>query len=331
MLISAINALTLSPALCARLAAPITGRKRGPIGYVLRGIDKARDGYARGRRAAGALRRPVGLVLLLAVLPAPAWLFKHHADRLPAAGGPGRLLRRGRSCRRAPRSTAPRRWPSRSRRSSRDDRRRRRRQRRSSASACIDGLRQVEHRLPDRRAEAVRGAHDRGDCRSTASSAGCARQVRAIRTANVVAFNLPPIIGLGTGGGFEYQLQDLQRREPGRSGAAPCAGWSSPPTRTRRLRGVFSTFCRQHAAALSRHRPRQGADAGRRRLRRLHRAAGDARRLLRQRLQPVRPHLAGEHPGRGGRPRSHRRHLPHPCPQHRRRDGAAARLRRARA
>ena len=47
MVISAINALTLSPALCAVfLSRAATGRKRGPIGYVLRGIDWARDGYA---------------------------------------------------------------------------------------------------------------------------------------------------------------------------------------------------------------------------------------------------------------------------------------------
>ncbi len=36
----------------------------------------------------------------------------------------------------------------------------------------------------------------------------------AIRNAQVFAFNLPPIIGLGTGSGFEYQLLDLQGRSP---------------------------------------------------------------------------------------------------------------------
>ena len=46
MIISAINALTLSPALCAVFLSPSHGPKRGPIGYVLRGIDRARDGYA---------------------------------------------------------------------------------------------------------------------------------------------------------------------------------------------------------------------------------------------------------------------------------------------
>ena len=51
---------------------------------------------------------------------------------------------------------------------------------------------------------------------------------------------------------------------------------------------------RRHAADLSRHRPRQGAGAGRQGERHLQRAAVDPGRLLRQRLQPVRAHLAGQ-------------------------------------
>ena len=35
-----------------------------------------------------------------------------------------------------------------------------------------------------------------------------------IRSANVLAFNLPPIIGLGTAGGFEYQLDALEGQDP---------------------------------------------------------------------------------------------------------------------
>src|ERR1700753_2573791 len=45
MLLSAINALTLSPALCAILLKPHHGPRRGPIGMVMRGIDHVRDGY----------------------------------------------------------------------------------------------------------------------------------------------------------------------------------------------------------------------------------------------------------------------------------------------
>jgi HAE1 family hydrophobic/amphiphilic exporter-1 len=45
MVISAINALTLSPALCSVLLRPSHQRPRGPIGWMLTGIDKMTDGY----------------------------------------------------------------------------------------------------------------------------------------------------------------------------------------------------------------------------------------------------------------------------------------------
>src|SRR5580693_7812168 len=45
MLISALNALTLSPALCAVLLRP-GGHKHGVMASILRGIDRIRDGYA---------------------------------------------------------------------------------------------------------------------------------------------------------------------------------------------------------------------------------------------------------------------------------------------
>ncbi|MEN0074550.1 MAG: efflux RND transporter permease subunit, partial [Paracraurococcus sp.] len=63
----------------------------------------------------------------------------------------------------------------------------------------------------------------------------------AVRTANVVAFNLPPIIGLGTGGGFEYQLQDLQGRDPAELGSA-MLGLIVAANQDPRLQQVFSTF-----------------------------------------------------------------------------------------
>ncbi|MGF1611818.1 MAG: efflux RND transporter permease subunit [Kiloniellales bacterium] len=45
MVISAINALTLSPALCSVLLKPGHHRPRGPIGWMLTGIDKLTAGY----------------------------------------------------------------------------------------------------------------------------------------------------------------------------------------------------------------------------------------------------------------------------------------------
>ena len=45
MFLSAINALTLSPALCGVLLRPHHGPRRGPIGWVMRSIDRVRDLY----------------------------------------------------------------------------------------------------------------------------------------------------------------------------------------------------------------------------------------------------------------------------------------------
>jgi hydrophobe/amphiphile efflux-1 (HAE1) family protein len=45
MLLSAINALTLSPALCGVLLRPHHGPRRGVIGQVMRSIDRVRDAY----------------------------------------------------------------------------------------------------------------------------------------------------------------------------------------------------------------------------------------------------------------------------------------------
>src|SRR6202161_2415511 len=70
MLISAINALTLSPALCAVFLRH-QGRRRGPMGWVLRRIDNIRDGYA------AIVRRLVRVslvgVVLIAVSAAGIW------------------------------------------------------------------------------------------------------------------------------------------------------------------------------------------------------------------------------------------------------------------
>ena len=80
---------------------------------------------------------------------------------------------------------------------------------------------------------------------------------------------------------------------------------------------------RPHAAALRGHRPREGQVDGRGAHRRLRHPAGVRGQLLRQRLQPLRPHLAGQRPGR--RPLPHRRGSRQAAqgPQRRRRHGAA--------
>jgi multidrug efflux pump subunit AcrB len=65
MFLSAINALTLSPALCAILLQPHHGPRRGIIGWVMRSIDRIRDAY--GAVTARLVRISIiGLVLVAA-------------------------------------------------------------------------------------------------------------------------------------------------------------------------------------------------------------------------------------------------------------------------
>ena len=65
MFLSAINALTLSPALCAILLKPHHGPRRGIIGWVMRSIDRVRDAY--GSAVARLVRISIiGLVFVAA-------------------------------------------------------------------------------------------------------------------------------------------------------------------------------------------------------------------------------------------------------------------------
>ena len=56
----------------------------------------------------------------------------------------------------------------------------------------------------------------------------CSRSARR----SIFPFNLPPIIGLATSGGFEYQLEALQGQDPNDNGAV-MRGLLAAPIRTR--------------------------------------------------------------------------------------------------
>jgi hydrophobe/amphiphile efflux-1 (HAE1) family protein len=62
-----------------------------------------------------------------------------------------------------------------------------------------------------------------------------------IRQANVLPFNLPPIIGLSTSGGFEYQLEALEGQDPATMGSV-ATGLISAANQDPRLARVFTTF-----------------------------------------------------------------------------------------
>ena len=64
---------------------------------------------------------------------------------------------------------------------------------------------------------------------------------RQIQTGTVVPLAPPPIVGLGTGGGFTYVLEDLRGGDP-KELAQVVRGLTVAANQDPRLRGVFSTF-----------------------------------------------------------------------------------------
>ena len=143
-----------------------------------------------------------------------------------------------------------------------------------------------------------------------------------IKEGLALAFGPPPIFGLGTAGGFEFYIQN---RGTGGSGemAKALGQFIGAAHKEPQLGHGADPLARLGAAALGRRRPRQGEGARRAAGGALRRARGHAGQLLRERLQQVRPHLAGADVGR-------RRHTA-TVPRISERSGSAPRRVRARA
>ena len=62
-----------------------------------------------------------------------------------------------------------------------------------------------------------------------------------VRTATIIPFNLPPIIGLSTTGGFEYDLEGLEGQEPAAMNSV-MQGLLAAANQDPRLTRVFSTY-----------------------------------------------------------------------------------------
>ena len=67
------------------------------------------------------------------------------------------------------------------------------------------------------------------------------KDAQQIRSGNVIAFNLPPIIGLSTSGGFEYDLEALQGQDPSVIASA-AQGLIAAANASPDLQRVFTTF-----------------------------------------------------------------------------------------
>lgn len=206
MIISAINALTLSPALCAILLRPSHGPKRGPMRYVMGAIDRTRNGYAW---VVGRLVRVAALALigLAAVLAADAFLFKVTPTGFLPDEDQGAFfvevqLPQGASVNRTAEVAGQV----------------------ETMIKALPGVEDVSSVIGYSGLEALAKSNaayvivllEPFEERTTPETDVHAliKRVQAeglgFREANLLPFNVPPIIGLGTGGGFEYQLEDLR-------------------------------------------------------------------------------------------------------------------------
>src|ERR1700726_692934 len=236
MMISALNALTLSPALCAVFLRH-TGPRRGVMGRVLGGIDWVRDRYAGGvRRLVRMAAVSVVLVLVFAggifgvsLLTPTGFLPEEDQGAFFISV----QLPDGASVARTSQVT-------------------------KQVEDLLKKMPAIEHTLSIIGFSLLDGASEPNsafmvarlkpfaDRKAAADSAqALIRRTFAggaqIRQANVLPFNLPPIIGLSTSGGFEYQLEALEGQDPAAIGSVTSA-LIAAANRDPRLARVFSTF-----------------------------------------------------------------------------------------
>jgi hydrophobe/amphiphile efflux-1 (HAE1) family protein len=237
MIISAINALTLAPALCAVFLSPSHGPKRGLIGYVLRGIDRARDGYALvvGKMVRLAI---FGLVALAVFIGGAGWLFKITPTGFLPTEDQGAVfsevqLPEGSSVNRTDAVSArveelARNTPG------------------VANVTSVVGYSMIDGLTKSNSALLILTLKPFGERKSEALSADgiiarLTAQFQTIPQAIVFAYNLPPIIGLGTGSGFEYQLLSLGGAAPAEI-AAVARGLVFAANQEPALGRVFTTY-----------------------------------------------------------------------------------------
>jgi hydrophobe/amphiphile efflux-1 (HAE1) family protein len=237
MFLSAINALTLSPALCAILLKPAHGPKRGVLGMMLRGIDQVRDRY--GNIVARLVRISIFGLVAVATAFGGVWLlgritpggFLPSDDQgaffivvqLPDGASVGRtsdVMRQVEQIARKERAVAD--------------------------VNSIIGLNFIDNFSQPNAGFVVLTLKDfsERDSRTETADAITARRAGELRQGRggvAVPLAPPPIIGLGNGGGFTYMLQDL-RGGPPQELAQVLRGLIVGANQDPRLSRVFSTY-----------------------------------------------------------------------------------------
>jgi len=237
MFLSAVNALTLSPALCAILLRPHHGPKRGLMGKLSRGIDRVRDSY--GNVVARLVRFSVsGIIVVVMAFVGVGLLAKATPTgfipsddqgaffvvvQLPDGASVGRtsdvvkqvenIVRKEEAVAEVSSIIGLNFVDSYSQ---------------PNAGFVIVTLKDFEHREGSRNtADAIIGR--------------LGPALRAVQGGIAIPLAPPPIIGLGTGGGFSYVLQDLRGGSP-ENMAQVLRGLVVAANQDPQLSRVFTTF-----------------------------------------------------------------------------------------
>src|SRR5438874_760132 len=237
MFLSAINALTLSPALCGIFLRPRHGPRRGPIGMVMRSIDRVRDAY--GTAAARILRFSVigiimvavagfGTVSLLKVTPTG---FLPEDDQgaffvviqLPGGASVGRtveVVERTEEILKHEEAVAD--------------------------YTSVVGLNFIDNYSQSNSAFIVVTLKPFEERKAAEASVGAiiartGAKFRQLGGGLVLPLAPPPIIGLGTGGGFTYVLEDLRGGDP-KALAQVVRGMTVAANQDPQLSRIFSTY-----------------------------------------------------------------------------------------
>jgi len=236
MLISAVNALTLSPALCGVLLKH--GQKAsGPMRYVLRAIDRSRDGYVWVVRRLARVAI-LGIVVVAGTVAASALLFSRTPQSFLPDEDQGAIfatlrLPEGVSLNRTQAVVKQvedlvRPIPG------------------VQGLISVVGLNFIDYVPSSNQAFFVIRLKPYDERTDPAQSVGAiiARlrpQMSAIQGAVAFPFNLPPILGLGSTGGFQYALEALQGQSAS-DVAAALRGLVVAANAAPELAGVYSTY-----------------------------------------------------------------------------------------